>query len=457
MTRSRARLTAFVCAASIVAITAAFSWVLGSEVWFNALLENKSRYVAAISAVCVAQLVACVASLAALSSFLQAPRSTHGRARVIWLSGSTLAFTAFTAVSMSVLALAAHLGSPNILGGSIDSLLFALVNFSDLDIDVSHAPTIFYAAETGMTVGALVAVASIVGCFFLIAERTRRVGWHVFDALLLVAFVWCTLNYPLSDITAGADLVGASARLIISAILCVRITLRAIGPILRYLERFGFNLFVAARHLASKKTRFLAANALLSILAVSVASGMLVTVLSVMGGFRDDLKQKILGNHAHIIVEPTSDELLTNYPHVVDNIKKVDGVRAATPFVQGEVMLSSVANRAAAILKGIDAKSVADVTDVVHNIEKGSLAALDPAPSTTDDPDDDTAARTELDGVILGKELAKNLRVLVGDEITIISPRGELGPTGPIPKARTFRVAAIVFSGMYEYDMRSRT
>src|SRR5262249_23655762 len=55
-------------------------------------------------------------------------------------------------------------------------------------------------------------------------------------------------------------------------------------------------------------------------------------------------------------------------------------------------------------------------------------------------------------GVIIGRELAKSLHVLVGDEITLLSPMGELGPTGVMPRARRFRVAAIFYSGMYEYD-----
>ena len=62
--------------------------------------------------------------------------------------------------------------------------------------------------------------------------------------------------------------------------------------------------------------------------------------------------------------------------------------------------------------------------------------------------------RKVLPGVVVGRELAKNLRVFVGDDVNVISPMGDIGPTGPIPKAKPFRTAAIFFSGMYEYDSK---
>ncbi len=62
--------------------------------------------------------------------------------------------------------------------------------------------------------------------------------------------------------------------------------------------------------------------------------------------------------------------------------------------------------------------------------------------------------RKILPGVVVGRELAKNLRVFVGDDVNVVSPMGDIGPTGPIPKAKPFRTAAIFFSGMYEYDSK---
>jgi lipoprotein-releasing system permease protein len=62
--------------------------------------------------------------------------------------------------------------------------------------------------------------------------------------------------------------------------------------------------------------------------------------------------------------------------------------------------------------------------------------------------------RKILPGVAIGRELAKNLRVFLGDDVNVVSPLGGIGPTGPIPKTKRFRVGASFFSGMYEYDSK---
>jgi lipoprotein-releasing system permease protein len=59
-----------------------------------------------------------------------------------------------------------------------------------------------------------------------------------------------------------------------------------------------------------------------------------------------------------------------------------------------------------------------------------------------------------LPGIVVGQELARSLRLYLGDEVNVVTPLGELGPTGPMPKSRPFRVAGIFYSGMYEYDMK---
>ncbi len=66
--------------------------------------------------------------------------------------------------------------------------------------------------------------------------------------------------------------------------------------------------------------------------------------------------------------------------------------------------------------------------------------------------DDATEIRARVPGIIIGTELATALNVGMGDEIDVVTPRGEMGPTGPIPRSRPFRVVGIFYSGMYEYD-----
>jgi lipoprotein-releasing system permease protein len=218
---------------------------------------------------------------------------------------------------------------------------------------------------------------------------------------------------------------------------------------------------------------------------VAVSSCALCSVTSIMGGFGADLKRKILGNNAHIVVDVTRPGGFGDWE------TKLDGVRlslapqggAATPVVAGDAMASSASNTAGALVRGIDLNTIATVIDLKNNIEVGSFAYLENPEKLIDlpadekigigpggepyykgpefkwSPDADPAVRDYLKqqvkiypGVIIGRELAKSLHVLVGDEITLLSPIGELGPTGVMPRTRRFRVAGIFYSGMYEYD-----
>ena len=90
--------------------------------------------------------------------------------------------------------------------------------------------------------------------------------------------------------------------------------------------------------------------------------------------------------------------------------------------------------------------------DADSSQDADEAAALAAALAGTDaDPAKGPAA---LPGIVIGKEMARNLKIFMGDVVNVVSPVGELGPTGPVPKARAFRVAGMFFSGMYEYDSK---
>ena len=222
----------------------------------------------------------------------------------------------------------------------------------------------------------------------------------------------------------------------------------------------------------------------IAILGVSIGVCALVTVLSVMSGFEVDLKRKILGTNAHGVVMRYGD--FTEYQEAARKVRAVRGVKGVSPFVLNEVMLTSEQNLAGVLIKGIDPESVGQVTELPENIAdkegagkleylqhpdlipnaQSSHAELDQMlqelRNATGEPrkidDEETkrkAAAAALPGIIVGRELARTLRVYVGDRISVVSPvGGELGPTGPMPKSRPFRVAAIFKSGMYEYDSK---
>ena len=258
----------------------------------------------------------------------------------------------------------------------------------------------------------------------------------------------------------------------------------------------------------------------ISTFGVFVGTWALVIALSVMNGFEVDLREKILGSNAHLLV--TREEgSFTEWRDVSERLARVPGIVAHTPYVTSEVVVVASSNYGGAIIKGIDPKTVGKVTDLERNLEDptamGRLGSLLPdagvvAPADATlaaplgaDPDDETpppdlsgesdgavvagapdvlddetpppdlsgdAAPHEfpipdrlrrvtdprllgLDGILVGRELAANLHLHPGKEVQIVSPLEQITPAGAVPRTRSFRVAGIFYSGMYEYDTKS--
>ncbi len=366
---------------------------------------------------------------------------------------------------------------------------------------------------------ALLDLAVAIGGWFLLPAGFRRVFWLLTDASLVVSAAIATATLPIQPDAEGT-LPAAVFRLTVTSLFLLRAMLRTLPGLFDLLETTGFQRTIAARHLRSKKSSFLAAIGTLSILAVALSTAMLVSVLN-------DLKQKILGNQAHVVVQMPQEQTFEGWEPTLEEARSVSGITGVTPFVAGEVMVTSTSNQTGALLRGIDVGSVSSVTDLERNLERGRLEYLqDPqrlldlppeerrtilplhlempdeeagddetesepgtalrdieeafaqleeerAGQTADDTEgsadnesadngsanngtaeDAAENRDLLPGMIVGRELARTLRVFVGDELTVVSPFGALGPAGPMPKARRFRVAGIFYSGMYEYDMK---
>jgi lipoprotein-releasing system permease protein len=227
----------------------------------------------------------------------------------------------------------------------------------------------------------------------------------------------------------------------------------------------------AQRAWAEKAQSATAMMTALSVGGVGVGVMALIVVLSVMSGFEADLQTKILGTNAHVVVLKYSDNgAMPEYAEVVKKVRGIRGVTGVTPFIFGQVMIASEGNVDGTILKGIDPASVGQVTDLPRNVlpggsigwlsEPGAIPArksLRAKPAEDDDVVRHRAGGEEavLPGILLGRELAASLRVLVGDRVTVVSPLGGgMGPSGPVPRSRGFRVAGIFYSGMYEYDSK---
>lgn len=222
--------------------------------------------------------------------------------------------------------------------------------------------------------------------------------------------------------------------------------------------------WLAVGHLrAGSSEAFVSLVTVISMLGVTVGVALLNCVLSVMTGFEDDLRDKILGANAHVVVMRFGGVGMEVNDELLGTVGQVEGVRAAAPFIYSEMMLRSRFGSSGVVLKGIDPARTGEVTEVRRQIVQGLTEAtvseaqqlavfgamLAPVPGRS--PDDEP-----LPGILLGDELMQALQVLPGDDVQLINPigsaKGFLGM--PTPTFRNFRVLGAFHSGMFEYDTK---
>ncbi|MBI2413715.1 MAG: lipoprotein-releasing ABC transporter permease subunit [Deltaproteobacteria bacterium] len=205
----------------------------------------------------------------------------------------------------------------------------------------------------------------------------------------------------------------------------------------------SYELFIGLRYLkAKRKQTFISVITFISILGITVGVTALIIVLSVMNGFEENLKEKILGINANIIVTELGQPM-KEYGTVAVDVKKVPGVIGATPFTYNQAMISGTGGVIGAVIRGVDPKTAGEVTVLPDKIKKGSLNSLsEPAREGAEN----------VPGIVLGMELARNIDASLGDRINVISPIGTMTPAGPVPRMAAFKVTGIFEVGMYEYD-----
>jgi lipoprotein-releasing system permease protein len=200
-----------------------------------------------------------------------------------------------------------------------------------------------------------------------------------------------------------------------------------------------FELHIALRYLlAKRKQAFISVISLISTIGVTVGVMALVIALALMTGLQGEIRDRILGANPHIYVWKTGG--ITDYHAESDKLRQLPHVVGAAPAILGKAMVSSVRNPDFVNLTGIDPTLEASVSDLKSALQTGTLDALNPS-------GDDSAG-----GILLGKDLARNLGVAVGDSVSVVTPEGTLSPMGMIPRARRLRVAGTFSLGLYELD-----
>ena len=201
-----------------------------------------------------------------------------------------------------------------------------------------------------------------------------------------------------------------------------------------------FELQIALRYLlARRRQAFISVISFVSTLGVTVGVMALIVALALMTGLQGELRDRILGSTAHVYVWKTRGGL-ADYRAEVEKLRTVPGVQAAAPAILGKALVRTLGADAFITLKGVDPDLEGSVTAIERSIVSGKLADLGPG-------DEDT-----LPGILLGKDLAAQLAVTVGDSVDVVTPEGTLTPMGMIPRTRRFRVAGVFQLGLYEID-----
>lgn len=202
----------------------------------------------------------------------------------------------------------------------------------------------------------------------------------------------------------------------------------------------GYEYFIGLRYLRAKRTnRFVNLITVISIVGITVGVTALIIVISVMSGFQSNIKDKLLGIDAHIVVGASFGRGIKDHKDLMENLKEIPGVVGATPFIYGKAMVSTKSGVNGVSLRGIDVDTIGDVTILKDSLVDGSFKGLEKGFDKSGD----------LPGIVIGEELADTVFASVGDEINIISP----SVTSNIPRVAAFKVVGIFKVGMYDYDM----
>jgi lipoprotein-releasing system permease protein len=200
-----------------------------------------------------------------------------------------------------------------------------------------------------------------------------------------------------------------------------------------------FEWLVALRYLRSpNRPAILRLVTLLAVIGVTAGVTTLVIALSMNSGFRQAIRDRLLGVTADVNLKPLSPNGIRNYRQLMAKLSGTPGVRTLEPAIYDEVLLSSGVHARGIVLKGVNPDLEMKASSALQHIVSGSA---DFAPDADGIP-----------AILVGRLMAEDMKMSVGDYVTLISPEGNLTPFGMLPHPKRFRVAGIFDSGFYDYD-----
>lgn len=209
-----------------------------------------------------------------------------------------------------------------------------------------------------------------------------------------------------------------------------------------YLHRIiPYEVFVGLRYTrAKRKNHFISFISFTSMIGIALGVWALIVVLSVMNGFQDELKNRILGVASHMEITGYNNRL-SDWRQVAEQVMqsqhtKSSMVKACAPYVMAQGMLSFGQSVQGTVVRGVLPEWEDGVSDLGKQMRVGELSAL----------------KSGEFNILLGADLASLLGVSIGDKVVLMAPQGQFTPTGVIPRIKQFTVAGLFQIGMYEYD-----
>lgn len=198
----------------------------------------------------------------------------------------------------------------------------------------------------------------------------------------------------------------------------------------------NFERFAAMRYLTRRKGLFAIITTLIGVAGVSVGVAALITTLSVMNGFQNDIKTKVIGAQSHILIFGQMPP--ERYRENIQKIEKLPLVQAAAPHVYGQAILSSRGQSMGVVIRGLDPEQEKKINNLNDSLVEG---AFDPGWG------DDAPAP-----LVLGTELADGMGLDIGSDVVLISPQSISTSAGMLPKMKKFRISGLLRTGYYEFD-----
>ena len=203
---------------------------------------------------------------------------------------------------------------------------------------------------------------------------------------------------------------------------------------LPYEWQIGWRYTRAGR--AGRRNGFISFISGVSMLGIALGVAALIIVLSVMNGFQQEVRDRMLSVIAHIEVHDASGGALPDWQATAAAAKRNSAVIGAAPFVATQALVSRGDEMRGAVVRGIDPVAEAEVTDLARRLKDRELATL----------------KSGEWNIVIGVEMARQLGVRPGDKLTLIAPGGQVTPAGVVPRLKQFTLSGVFDTGHYEYD-----